>query len=90
MELSTYQATDRRVYNGALCSGMLGERSHTIKLMEELHKLEPRAVSTYFPMEDKYLVSIRHQTDQKLWFEELSFEHNKQVAIIKAIGEVDG
>lgn len=81
MELTTYRASDRRVYNGAYCSDMERERDHTKQLMEELLKLEPNAICTYFPMEGKWDVSRR--TDYKSIIPDMV--EGKQEAIIEAI-----
>ena len=58
MKLETYHATDRRVYNGALCSDMTRERNHTRALEKRMMDADPTASCTYFPMEGKYLVFI--------------------------------
>jgi len=49
-----YKATDRRVYNGALCSDMKKEQDSLSKLERKAAKLGARA--TYFPMEGKWSV----------------------------------
>jgi len=56
MKLETYYATDRRVYNGALCSDMTREHNHTKNLERHLKAIDPTASCSYFPMEGKFLV----------------------------------
>lgn len=54
-ELTTHKASDRRVYDGAPCSDMDREWSHTDGLEKRLLAADPTAAVTYFPMEGKYL-----------------------------------
>ena len=53
-ELTTYMASDRRVYNGAPCSDMQREWDHTKYLETRMKQADPTARCTYFPMEGKY------------------------------------
>lgn len=55
-ELVTYRASDRRVYDGALCSDMQSEFDHTEALYNRMVLAEPTARCTYFPMESGYMV----------------------------------
>jgi len=81
MSYKTYYATDRRVYNGALCSDMQRQQDHTNALLAKLVELEPDAFCTYFPQEDKWDVSRR--SDYKSIIPSLIA--GKQEAIIAAI-----
>ena len=56
VDLVTYRASDRRVYNGALCSDMEREQQHTRALEERMKAANPSARCTYFPMEGMFLV----------------------------------
>lgn len=47
--LTKYTATDRRVYNGALCSDMKKEADHLKYLEERLLQVDPTARVTFFP-----------------------------------------
>jgi hypothetical protein len=75
-----YRATDRRVYQGSPCSDMRREFETGRKLMEVLKQIEPRAVSTYFPMEGFHLISIKIETEDRLYFEEITEHQDKQTA----------
>jgi hypothetical protein len=77
--LTTYRATDRRVYNGAYCSDMEREKRHTESLMTRLKRTSPSAACTYFPVEGKYMVfnNVKQVTG--------NFHESKQLAIIEAI-----
>jgi hypothetical protein len=81
MRYETYYATDRRVYNGALCSDMQRQEDHTEALLARLVELEPDAFCTYFPMEGKWNVS--RSSDYKSIIPSLVY--GKQEAIITAI-----
>ena len=92
MALVSYQASDRRVYNGAPCSDMKREWNHTDNLEKMLRKLDATASCTYFPMEGKYLVftnsNLLENPDligppQVLTGQ---FHIRKQEALIEAIG----
>lgn len=54
----TYTATDRRVYNDALCTDMQKESDHIEHLETRMKKADPTASYTYFPAEGKYIVFI--------------------------------
>ena len=88
----TYTASDRRVYNGALCSDMQREANHTKYLENCMKKLDPTTACTYFPMEDKYLVftNTNFMENPNLVGppQELTgkFYSSKQEAMIEAIG----
>ena len=90
-ELTTYRASDRRVYNGALCSDMTKERNHTEYLFKRMKKADPTSRCTYFPMEGKFLVFINsdilNNPDLKGPPLELTgnFHCDKQEALIEAI-----
>ena len=85
MRLEPHYATDKRVYNGAPSSDLYHQWKHEAALMAELKKLEPNAVRTYFPADCYHLISIRHETATRLWFEDISQHRDKQRAIITAI-----
>ncbi len=83
--LTTYRATDRRVYQGALCSDMERQVQHTENLLKRLRQTSPTATCTYFPVEGKFMVF--HKPDpERTWREVTSnFHECKQSAIIEAI-----
>lgn len=56
--METYQATDRRVYNGAPCSDMARQWKRTDDLVAWMKHLDKTARCTYFPVEGKYLVFV--------------------------------
>jgi len=85
MKLEPHYATDKRVYGSAPSSDLYHQWKHEDHLMAELKKLEPNAVRTYFPADRYHLISIRHETEARLWFEEISQHKDKQRAIITAI-----
>ena len=77
--LTTYRASDRRVYNGSSCSDMQREQTHTKDLLARMNQAEPAARCTYFPMEGQYLVFVNlKQLTGK-------FHDDKQLALIEAI-----
>lgn len=55
-KLTKYIASDRRVYNGALCSDMQRQFNRTKELENLMKSLDKTASCTYFPLEGKYLV----------------------------------
>ena len=77
--LEPYYASDRRVYNGALCSDMKKEIAHTAALLKEMKQAEPAASCVYFPMEDKYMVFVNNKVLTG------RFHSCKQRALIEAI-----
>lgn len=79
MQLETYYASDRRVYDGAICSDMRGESEHTAMLEKRLKKADPTAHCTYFPMGGKYLVFVGYKQLSK------QFHGDRQTALIDAI-----
>lgn len=81
-DLTTYRASDRRIYNGAPCSDMQREWDHTRKLVERMQKAEPTARCVYFPMEAKYLVFVNSRMLRELTG---NFHEDKQLALIEAI-----
>lgn len=91
MKLSTYRASDRRVYNGCPCSDMKREWDHTDKLGKLLKSLDPTASVTYFPAEGKYMVftnsNILENPDLVGPPREITgkFHASKQEAIIEAV-----
>lgn len=91
MTLTTYTATDRRVYNGAMCSDMTREFERTAQLVRRMKKADPTARCTYFPMEGKFLVftnsNVLENPDLVGPPKELTgnFHCNKQEALIEAI-----
>ena len=91
MELTTYRATDRRVYNGAPCSDMSREWAHTDALEKRMKQADPTASCTYFPMEGKFLVFINSNLLENPGLvgppRELTgnFHADKQEALIEAI-----
>jgi hypothetical protein len=84
MTLKTYKASDRRVYNGALCTDMKNEIDHESKLMKILRKIEPSASCTFFPLEYSYMVFVNHRMVTGI------FHECKQEAIIEAIENLRG
>jgi hypothetical protein len=91
MELNTYRAIDRRVYNGAPCSDMSREWAHTLALEKRMKAADHTASCTYFPLQGQYLVfvnsNILENPDLKGPPRELTgnFHNNKQDALIEAI-----
>jgi hypothetical protein len=82
-----HYATDRRVYNGALCRDMQRAADSVDSAWKALQKLEPAVKATYFPMPPAgWMVSIRHETDTRLWFDELTtvMHWDKGSAILEA------
>ncbi|MDY6959342.1 MAG: hypothetical protein SVK08_09315, partial [Halobacteriota archaeon] len=61
VSLTTYRASDRRVYNGATCSDMAREWAHTDALMKRMKEANPDASCTYFPAEGKYMTFLSHK-----------------------------
>jgi hypothetical protein len=84
-ELTTYHATDRRVYNGAFCSDMQREADHVRMLEARLKAADSTASVTYFPVEGKYLAF--HYPKPGRGPREVSgiFRVNRQLALIEAI-----
>ncbi len=84
-ELTTYHVADRRVYNGALCSGMQREEGHTKVLEARLKAADSTASATYFPVEGKYM-AFHYPTPDK-GPREISgtFHSSRQLALIEAI-----
>jgi hypothetical protein len=90
-DLTTYTASDRRVYNGAPCSDMNKEWKHTADLEKRMKKADPTAACTYFPAEGKYLVFVNSNLMKnpnligppKILTN--NFHSNKQEALIEAI-----
>jgi len=84
VELTPYYARDRRVYNGASCSGMNREQEHLAALSRRMRKADPTAHCTDF-YQDGWIVWItpdpnrapRELTGNGHW--------DKQSAIIEAI-----
>lgn len=89
--LITYRASDRRVYNGALCTDMARELNHTKDLEKRMYKADPTSGCTYFPLENKYLVFTNSNILQNpnLVGPPViltgNFHANKQEALIEAI-----
>ena len=89
--LTTYRASDRRVYNGAGCSDMEREWARTDYLIKRMKKADPTASCTYFPLEGKHLVFINSNLLENPNLEgppqELTgnMHSNKQEALIEAI-----
>ena len=82
--LTTYRATDRRCYNGALCSDLKKELDCTKFLVACMKELEPTAKAMYFPVEKAYLVfthTVNILTDNFWW--------NKQEALVEAINVLE-
>lgn len=77
--LEPYYASDRRCYNGALCSDLQREADRIAALEKRMKKAEPSASCSYFPKEGKFLTFVR--------FLELTgkFHTCKQIALIEAI-----
>jgi len=90
-DLTTYRASDRRVYNGALCSDMRREQDHTEYLLKRMKEADPTVRCTYFPMEGKFLVftnsNMLENPDLKGPPVKLTgnFHSSKQEALIEAI-----
>jgi len=91
VELTTYRASDRRIYNGAYCSDMSKEHNHTVSLIRRMKLADSTARCVYFPMEDKFLVFTNSNC---LTHPDLvgppeiltnNFHSNNQEAIIEAI-----
>jgi hypothetical protein len=85
VELTTYKAADRRVYNGALCSDMAREFAHTEYLEARLEKASPLASCTYFPAEGKHLVFVKSCSTGVPLELTGNFHENRQDAIVEAI-----
>jgi hypothetical protein len=75
--MKPYYATDRRVYDGVLCSDMRREFEHSLKLAMKLRSLG--GICTDFPVEQAYMVFVdcKPLTD--------CFHSRKQEALIEAI-----
>ena len=95
IELTNYQATDRRVYNGCPSSDMSKQWKHTDDLTKRMQKADPTAGCTYFPVEGKYLV-FTNSKGSLSWEEYTELEgppkeltgkmhYDKQDALIEAI-----
>jgi hypothetical protein len=88
VELETYRAMDRRVYNGALCSDLQKQIDHTHKLRARMHKADPTARCTYFPAESKWLVATNIETTIQVGPVKILtgiFHEDEQEALIEAI-----
>ncbi len=55
-----HYATDRRCYNGAMCSDLQREIGSREKILAEIKKEFPEYSCTYFPMEGKYLSFLKY------------------------------
>lgn len=90
-KLTTYRASDRRVYNGAPCSDMQREWNRTAYLEKRMKAADKTARCTYFPVEGKYLVFINSNLLENPDLEGPpkiltgNFHENKQMALIEAI-----
>jgi hypothetical protein len=82
--LEAYHATDRRVYNGALCSDMQREAERLKELTARLKQVAPGASCTYFPVEQKYMTFVDNKPVTGNFF------FNRQLAIIEAIAVLEG
>ena len=85
LELTSYQASDRRVYNGALCSDMQKEADHTKRLEKCMKQLDATARCTYFPVEHKFLVFTYPNSEYIPEILTDNFHAYKQEALIEAI-----
>ena len=82
--LETYFASDRRVYDGAYCSVMQREADRTVALEKRMKASNPEASCTYFPMEEKFMVFVKHRQLTG------NFYQHKQHALIEAIQVLEG
>ncbi len=82
--LETYFASDRRYYDGALCSDLQREADRTDALEKRMKASNPDASCTYFPMEDKFMVFVKHRQLTG------NFYRHKQQALIEAIQVLEG
>ena len=79
--MNTYHtATDRRVYNGALCSDMQREKDSIQALKDKLPK---NHLCTYFPMEGKWCCSLKDFRGQ-LFFE-IGWQTNLGDCLVEAL-----
>lgn len=91
MLLETYRASDRRCYNGAMCSDLQREANHTKALEKRMKEIDRTAGVCYFPVEGKYLAftnsNILENPDLEGPPKILTgnFFVDKQAAIIEAI-----
>lgn len=83
--LEPYFASDRRVYDGALCSDMKRERNHTVMLEKRMKEADPTAQCTYFPVEEQWLVFTRPNPEGAPRPLTDNFHEKKQLALIEAI-----
>jgi len=79
--MNTYHtATDRRVYNGALCSDMQREKDSIQALKDKLPK---NHLCTYFPTEGKWCCSLKDFRGQ-LFFE-IGWQTNLGDCLVEAL-----
>ena len=81
---SWHHATDRRVYNGALCSDMQREQD-SIKQLKKL--LPDNAQCTYFPMEGKWCCSLKDFKGQM--FYQIGWMTNLGDCLVAALEAID-
>ena len=82
--LEPYHASDRRCYDGALCSDLQRQVDRTDALEKRMKASNPEASCTYFPMEDKFMVFVKHRQLTG------NFYRHKQHALIEAIQVLEG
>ena len=80
--LEPYQASDRRVYNGANCNDMQNQENRTKFIHKKLLELLPSAFVTYFPVEGKYDVCDVDNAHQSIIPD---LVYGKQEAMLEAI-----
>lgn len=56
-----HHATDRRCYNGALCSDLQREIDSEKDIAAQIKAVEPKFSCTYFPAEGKYMTFVDHK-----------------------------
>ena len=62
-----HYASDRRCYNGAMCSDLKREWDSRDRIRAQLVAVEPTFSTLYFPMEGKYSGWITHEVDTELY-----------------------
>lgn len=61
-EPELHYATDRRCYNGAMCSDLQKEIDSRNSILKEIQNSRPDYRCTYFPMEGKFMSFVDKET----------------------------
>jgi hypothetical protein len=81
---SYYEASDRRVYNGAMCDDM--QRAHNS--VEKLKALLPeKHLLTYFPLEGKWCCSLKDFRGQMYY--QIGWRHSLGDCLVEALEAID-